>query len=234
MLRCIRNARACRSPPRCRAPDRRRARRSRRPRRRRRRPAARGRRRRHRRRRRPPRPLSRRSPAPPLARCLAGAVVDDELERVGDDGRVTRVRVRAVPVRDGDGAVLAAVAAFADVTAERRRLAAAELLDDAGRVLLESLELARVAQLGAELLVPRLGDVRLVSLLADEDELRLLGLAHADPARLARERPRHDVFPLQDLAWDVLQDSRARLVADLGPLAPRCTSSACAPLSSRR
>ncbi|MFZ6177165.1 ATP-binding protein [Nannocystis pusilla] len=155
-----------------------------------------------------------------LARCLAGVVVDEEVQRLGDGGPVARVRARAVPVRDADGAVLAAVAVFAEVTAEQRRLAAAELLDDAGRVLLESLELARVAQLGAELLVPRLGDVCLVSLLADEDELRLLGLAHADPTALAPERPLHDRFPLQALAWDVLQDSRARLVADLGPLDP--------------
>ncbi|MCY0994183.1 HAMP domain-containing sensor histidine kinase [Nannocystis sp. ILAH1] len=156
----------------------------------------------------------------PLARCLAGAVVDEEAERIGEDGRVTRFRARAVPVRDGDGAILAAVAVFAELTTERRRLTAAELLDDAGRVLLESLELARVAQLGAELLVPRLGDVCLVSLLENEDELRLLGLAHADPAQLAHERPLRDLFPLQDLAWDVLQDSRARLVDDLGPLDP--------------
>ncbi|PCC74510.1 PAS fold-containing protein [Nannocystis exedens] len=154
----------------------------------------------------------------PIARCLAGAVVDEEVRRVGDSGRVTYVRVRAVPVRDAGGSILAVVAVLADLTAERRRLVAAELLDEAGRVLLESLELARVAQLGAELLVPRLGDFCLVSLLGGEDELRLLGLAHADPAALAR--PLHDLFPLQDRVWEVLQDSRARLVADLGPLDP--------------
>ncbi|WAS90200.1 sensor histidine kinase [Nannocystis punicea] len=156
----------------------------------------------------------------PLARCLAGVPVEEEVRRIAETGAVTHIHVRGVPVRDASGAVIAAVAVLADVAAQRRRLAAAAVLEAAGSVLLESLDLARVAQLGAELLVPRLGDFCLVSLLAADDELHLFGLAHADPAALAHERPLHDIFPLQDRAWDVLQDSRSRLVADLGPLDP--------------
>ncbi|MDC0718784.1 sensor histidine kinase [Nannocystis bainbridge] len=153
----------------------------------------------------------------PLARCLAGAVIDEDVRRVTAGGEVVHVHVRAVPVRDSAGAVVAAVAVLTDVGAERRRQTAAGLLDDAGRLLLESLEVARVGQLGAELLAPRLGDVALVSLLEAEDELRLIGLAHADAA-LLHERPLHDLFPLHDHALDVLRDSRARGFDDLGRL----------------
>ncbi|MBZ5711456.1 sensor histidine kinase [Nannocystis pusilla] len=152
----------------------------------------------------------------PLARSLAGAVVDEDLRHTAAGGAVTHVHVRAVPVRDGGGAVIAAVAVLTDVAAERRRRDAAGLLADAGHVLLESLDGDHLLQLGADLLVPRLGDVCLVSTVAGEDDLRLRALALADPTALAGERPLHDVFPLLDRAWDVLQDSRPVLVGDLG------------------
>lgn len=153
----------------------------------------------------------------PLARSLAGAVVDEELRHIAADGAVTHVHVRAVPVRDVGGAIIAAVAVLADVGAERRRRAATDLLADAGRVLLDTLDGDRLLQLGAELLVPRLGDWCLVSTVEGDDALQLRALAHAEPEALVGERPLHDVFPLLDRAWDVLQDSQPRLVADLGP-----------------
>jgi len=153
----------------------------------------------------------------PIARSLAGAVVDEDLRHIAADGAVTHVHVRAVPVRDAGGAIIAAVAVLADIAAERRRRAATELLADAGRVLLDSLDGDGLLQLGAELLVPRLGDWCLVSTVEGDDVLQLRALALADPDALVDERPLHDVFPLLDRAWDVLRDSRPLLVGDLGP-----------------
>jgi signal transduction histidine kinase len=151
----------------------------------------------------------------PLARSLAGAAVDEEIRHLAGDGRLTLVRVRAEPVRDAAGAVIAAVASLADVTAERRRQLALDLQVDLGRALLDSLDPDLVLQAAAAVLVPRLGDCCLVSTVEGDEQLRLRALAHADPDRLARLRPLGDVFPLAARAWDVLQDSRPLLADDL-------------------
>lgn len=147
----------------------------------------------------------------PLARALAGETVDEELRHVGDDGRVRDLRVRAVPVRDPAGVLVAAVAVLADVTAERRRRRADGLLVDAGRVALESLAVGPVLQAAADLMVPRLGDWCLVSTVEGDDLLHPRALA---PGGLGDDASA-DVFPLADRAWDVLRDSQPLLAAEL-------------------
>jgi PAS domain S-box-containing protein len=59
----------------------------------------------------------------PVARALrTGEIVEGELLEVERaDGRRVQITVNAAPVRDGDGAIVAAMAFFRDVTAERLR-----------------------------------------------------------------------------------------------------------------
>jgi PAS domain S-box-containing protein len=76
----------------------------------------------------------------PLARALRGEVVaDEEIDLSWDDGTRRTLRANAAPVRGADGAVLAAVTAFHDIT-DRRQLEA-----DLRRHAAEQAEAARRA-----------------------------------------------------------------------------------------
>lgn len=151
----------------------------------------------------------------PITRCLAGAAaVDEELSYVGADNRPIYLQVHARPVRDATGAVIAAVTTVADVTETRRRALAQGLLEDADRVLFESLEVARTLQVAAELAVPRLGDWCVIVTAEGDDALHLRALAHPDPEALARARAYGDAatYPLEARVWETIRSGEPALL----------------------
>lgn len=154
----------------------------------------------------------------PIARCLAGEVIAGEaLRRVRPDGRIADLHVRATPVRDASGAVVAAVTTVEDATDARRRALARSLLDDAGRVLSESLEVEPILHTAAELAVPRLGDWCVVATVEGDDRLHVRAVAHVDPHTTAGAREHADArpFPLEARVWEVIHSGLPALDATL-------------------
>ena len=123
----------------------------------------------------------------PLARALsrgetsAGEMID--LGRAGG-GRAT-VLVGAVPIRGAGGAIEGAVAALQDVSELRRAQRRERILIDAGAVLAESLELDQAAVRLARFAVPLVADFCAIDEVLPDGTLRLVALAHPDPAREA-------------------------------------------------
>jgi signal transduction histidine kinase len=123
----------------------------------------------------------------PLARALtrgetaAGEMID---LRRADGGRAT-VLVGAVPIRGAGGAIEGAVAALQDVSELRRAQRRERILIDAGAVLAESLELDQAAARLARFAVPLVADFCGIDEVLPDGTLRLVALAHPDPAREA-------------------------------------------------
>lgn len=75
-------------------------------------------------------------PGSPIARALGGEHVADDLRLPAPHGAERRVAVRAAPVRDPHGAVIAAVASFDDLSAlDRREAAEREFVANAAHAL---------------------------------------------------------------------------------------------------
>jgi PAS domain S-box-containing protein len=120
----------------------------------------------------------------PLARVLRTGQPVEGAEmpyRLGD-GTLATLRIHAAPVVDAQGRTLAAVASFTDATEEMWRARSEHFLADVGEVLSSTLEPREVLQHLAALSAGWLSDYCLVHG-EDEESVRALGVAHADPTR---------------------------------------------------
>jgi PAS domain S-box-containing protein len=120
----------------------------------------------------------------PLARVLLTGQPVEGAEmpyRLGD-GTLATLRISAAPVVDAEGRTIAAVASFTDVTEELWRARSEHFLAEVGEVLSSTLEPREVLQHLAKLCAGWLSDYCLVHV-EDEDEVRALGVAHADRTR---------------------------------------------------
>lgn len=113
-----------------------------------------------------------------------------EAEVVRADGSLGIVSLSAEPVRDAGGRIVAAVATLFDLTEHRRREQALTFLAEASTVLAETLDVQRRLADLAQLAVPRLADWCTIDLLEGE-EIRTVGVAHADPATAHLARRPH-------------------------------------------
>jgi PAS domain S-box-containing protein len=124
----------------------------------------------------------------PLARAIAaGEVVEGEVIRFERfDGSRGVMEVRATPVRDPDGAIVAGVVTFSDVTARTRAEERLRFLAEASALLGASLDyettLADVARLAAT----GVADWCSVSIREDDGSIRQLAVAHRDPEQVRR------------------------------------------------
>ncbi|HEV3049963.1 MAG TPA: PAS domain-containing protein, partial [Longimicrobium sp.] len=120
----------------------------------------------------------------PLARVLLTGQPVEGAEmpyRLGD-GTLATLRISAAPVVDAEGHTIAAVASFTDVTQELWRARSEHFLAEVGEVLSSTLEPREVLQHLAKLCTGWLSDYCLVHV-EDEEEVRALGVAHADRTR---------------------------------------------------
>jgi signal transduction histidine kinase len=121
----------------------------------------------------------------PLARSLStGQTIEREDVRiVRADGTRHVIRASSAPIRDSDGAIIAAVVTFFDVTAERRERDALALLTDIS-ALSEPLRADETLRRIASASVPKFADIVFVYIVdADGPELRRHEFAAADPEK---------------------------------------------------
>ncbi|HZU83242.1 MAG TPA: PAS domain S-box protein [Polyangiaceae bacterium] len=125
--------------------------------------------------------------------------------------------VRASPVLAVDGTPELAVNVWHDVTDDRRRDAESKLLDEATTALSTSLDLEEMLSMLAAVLAPGLADWSAIHLL-ERDELRLVAVAHRDPAELAAARrlARDPPDPRRGLGvWRVVRTAQPELYPDI-------------------
>jgi PAS domain S-box-containing protein len=157
----------------------------------------------------------------PMERALKkGEVVANEDLLFRSAGGVRRVlRADAVPVRDQEGGIVAAVTSYHDVTERRRAVDALVFLSEAGAVLSASLDYETTLASVARLVVPRIADWCAVDLLTETGALRQLAVAHIDPAKveLARDlNRRYPPDPNSPLgAPQVIRTGKAELIEEI-------------------
>ncbi|MBV9774875.1 MAG: PAS domain S-box protein, partial [Gemmatimonadetes bacterium] len=121
---------------------------------------------------------------PTVRALLAGETVhQEEMHYRRGDGTTTTLSVDAAPVRGSDGAIVAAVSAFHDVSERKRRERTERFLGQVGEILSDSLDYARTMQRIAELCAGTLADYCVVHV-EEGGKIRALGAAHTDPVRV--------------------------------------------------
>lgn len=158
------------------------------------------------------------------------AVVRDSVERgrgftreyrvVWPDGHTLRwLQSRAHVICGDDGRPLTVLGVITDVTERRRREQVSEYLAEAGVLLAQSLEEQPTLERVAELAVPRLADWCAVHLLEEDDSLRLVVVAHQDPAKVQLARSLNERYPpLPDAPTGVagvIRNSRSELYPEV-------------------
>ncbi|HEX6937964.1 MAG TPA: histidine kinase dimerization/phospho-acceptor domain-containing protein [Longimicrobiales bacterium] len=115
----------------------------------------------------------------PLARALRGEQVRDaELMFRRADRRRIWIRQSAAPIKDPDGNVTGACAAFFDITEEKRIERAERVLADSGNLLAQSLDIQTTLRRLARLVVDRVADDCIIDLLTPGQD-RLVRIAAA-------------------------------------------------------
>jgi len=157
----------------------------------------------------------------PGRRALAGEEPEAELVRfrhVGD-GEMRWARVKARPVRDGDGSVRLAINLIEDITELKVAEESSRFLAEASRVLAGSLDYERTLATIARLAVPDVADWCAVDLVGPDNAISRVAIAHVDPSkvRLAGELERR--YPADPNAptgaANVLRTGQSELYAEI-------------------
>jgi PAS domain S-box-containing protein len=101
---------------------------------------------------------------------------------------------RAVPLVGADGEIDFWVGTATDIDAQKRTEQAQDFLLRAGVELTRSLDYRRTLQAVAQLAVPEIADWCVIDLL-EEETIRSVGLAHADPAKVTFGRELQERYP---------------------------------------
>ena len=120
----------------------------------------------------------------PLARAVerGESVVGETIEIKRADGSQRVIEVSAAPVRAG-GEVIAGVTTFSDVTDRARAEQRLRFLAEASTVLGSSLEYEQTLVAVSELAVPMLADWCSISVLEDDNTVKVVSWTHSDPER---------------------------------------------------
>ncbi len=107
-------------------------------------------------------------------------------------------------IRDDQGQILGVVLVFRDITERRRAEEAQSFLAEASAALATSLEYETTLAQVAQLAIPRLAEWCSVYVVEGEGEIRLLAVAHADPAKATWAKELQRRYPLEpDLPYGV-------------------------------
>jgi PAS domain S-box-containing protein len=134
-------------------------------------------------------------------------------------GETLWVRIKAQPLRDEGGRIVAAVNVSEDVTEVKEAELGAQLLADAGSALSTSLDYERTLQHVAQLAVPEFADWCGVDLLSELGEIELVAIAHADPEKVALGRRLRERYPADpdddDGLAEVIRTGRPQLIQEI-------------------
>ncbi len=129
------------------------------------------------------------------------------------------IRIKAEPLRDEDGRVVAAVNVSEDVTEVKEAELAAQLLAEAGSALATSLDYERTLQHVAHLAVPSFADWCGVDLLSDAGDIEQVAIAHVDPEKVAFGRRLRERYPPDPNAGDglaeVIRTGESQLIPEI-------------------
>ncbi|MGZ4108335.1 MAG: PAS domain S-box protein, partial [Actinomycetota bacterium] len=134
------------------------------------------------------------------------------------DGRV--VERLSTPLRDDAGRLYGRVSFFRDVTAERKRERAQRFLAEASRELGASLDYEATLQRVTSLAVPELADWCAVDLVEPGGAIRLIAVAHVDPAKVEWARELRKRFPVDVNAMTGLPSVIRTGRSELYPVVP--------------
>ena len=154
-----------------------------------------------------------------VRRALEGASVSEsELVLRRADGSLGVISISAEPVRDADGAIVAAVATLFDLTEYRRREETLSFLAEASEALTQSLDFTATLADLVRLAVPRLADWCSIDLL-EHGRIRNVEVANIDGAAAERVRAALHERPA-DMdgttgAAAVIRTGRSELMADI-------------------
>ena len=160
----------------------------------------------------------------PLARALArGEIVTGETMRIVRlDGTSGVIEVDAAPIRGQDGAIVAGVSTFSDVTSRSQAEESQRFLTDATTILASSLDYEQTVRTVAEMAVPSFADWCTVDLAAPDGSLERLVVAHVDPAKVALAREMRERYPpnpeATQGAYAIMRTGQAELMEDVRPL----------------
>jgi PAS domain S-box-containing protein len=159
----------------------------------------------------------------PLERALAnGETVTGETMRIMRfDGTPGVIEVDAAPILDRDGAVVAAVSTFSDVSERYRNEESRRFVADATTLLASSLDYEETIRRVAELAVPGFADWCTVDLAAADGSIDRLVVAHVDPERVQLARELRERYPPDPDAtrgsYAVMRAGKAELVEEITP-----------------
>ncbi len=156
-----------------------------------------------------------------------------ETKRVRKDGTVIDVSLSLSPIQDAGNKIIGASAIARNITAlkeaqrdkerlliseriahqkavqSRRRLA---FLVEAGKLLGSSLDYEETLRAVTQLATPDIADWCVVNLLDKNERLRLVSIAHADPAKVTWAQQLHEQYSQSDTAaYEVIETGRAQL-----------------------
>jgi PAS domain S-box-containing protein len=157
----------------------------------------------------------------PSVRMMRGEQADALVMRTvhRKTGEVSWRRLKATPINDSQGELIAAVTVIEDLTALKNAEVRMAILAESGRILASSLDYERTLSNVAWLAVPTLADWCAVDLIDEDMHREHVVAAHQDPAKVAiaervRELEPADVDPEQ-VTGRVLRTGTSELYADI-------------------
>ncbi|RFA26800.1 hypothetical protein CAI21_16080 [Alkalilimnicola ehrlichii] len=141
----------------------------------------------------------RQSAAPSIEKLLEKAVTEGSAHLEGwhcrRDGSRFWIDATLSPIQVSDKQAPQFALVARDLTTSRQREESLRFLEEAGRVLAQSLEFSQTAELVANLAVPRLADWCVVDYLVDKQLTRPLAVAHTNPTKVRWANELREHFP---------------------------------------
>jgi PAS domain S-box-containing protein len=130
---------------------------------------------------------------------LYGEVISGEkLRVVRPDGTEVSVRATSAPVLGSDGAIMAGIVTFHDVTEQERSERDQAFLAKASLLLSGVLDTCTTLQTLARLAVPAIADWCVIHVLDDEGKPQVVSQEHIDPVKVAAARVMEERYPAAD------------------------------------
>ncbi|HEY9858022.1 MAG TPA: PAS domain S-box protein [Candidatus Obscuribacterales bacterium] len=118
------------------------------------------------------------------AAAIGAEVLETEIDVVHNNGHVIKLLEYAAPLFDEQGKVRGCVGAFLNITERKQAEESQRFLAEASTLLATSLDYQTTLENLAQLMVPHLADWCVVDVVEEDQTLRRVAIAHADPDKL--------------------------------------------------